>query len=73
MGGFMDIGPPAAEVALPYVGEALRSSDWGLRYLAVEALAKLGPLAEPLLEEATSDSDERIRQRAAQVLASVRQ
>ncbi len=73
MGGFRDIGPPAAEAALPYVGEALRSSDWGLRYVAVEALAKLGPLAEPLLQEATSDSNEHVRQHAEQALASVRQ
>jgi len=72
IGGFKDIGPPAAEVALPYVSEALRSPHWDLRYLAVEALVKLGPLAEPLLREATLDTDERVRQRAAQALGSLR-
>jgi hypothetical protein len=46
--GFTDIGPPAADVALPYIGEALRSSDGVCATLAVEALAKLGPPAEPL-------------------------
>lgn len=67
--GFEDIGPPAAEVALPYIREALESPHWNLRYLAVEALARLGPRAEPLLQEATLDSDERVRQRAARALA----
>ncbi len=68
IGGFKDIGPPAAEVALPYVREALESPDWDTRYLAVEAAAKLGPLAEPSLRDAALDRDQRVRQRAAQAL-----
>ncbi len=68
IGGFMDIGPPAAEIALPYLREALASPHADVRYLAVEAAAKLGPLAEPVLRQATGDSDEGVRQRAVKAL-----
>ncbi len=68
IGGFKDIGPPAAEVAIPYIREALESPHVDVRYLAVEALSKLGPAAEPLLREASLDSDQGVRQRAAQAL-----
>lgn len=71
--GFGTIGPRAAEVALPYMTEALQSPHWSQRYLAVEALAKLGPAAEPLLREAARDADQRVRERAAKALASLPQ
>jgi HEAT repeat protein len=71
--GFGTIGPRAAEAALPYLSEALRSSDWSQRYLAVEALAKLGPAAEPLLREAANDAEQRVRERAVKALASLPQ
>lgn len=66
--GFGRIGPPAAEVALPYFREAVQSPNSGQRYLAVDALANLGPAAEPLLREATRDAEQRVRERAAKAL-----
>jgi len=69
--GFGRIGPPAAEVALPYLGEAMQSPDRSQRYLAVEALANLGRAAEPLLREATRDAEPRVRERATRALASM--
>jgi HEAT repeat protein len=66
--GFRDIGPPAAEAALPYLREALESPHWDLRLMVVETLAKLGPSAEPLLRDATRDSNEEVRKRAVQAL-----
>lgn len=69
--GFRSIGPPAAEVALPYLSEAMQSPDSSQRYLAVEALANLGRAAEPLLRGATQDAEQRVRERALQALASI--
>ena len=69
--GFGSIGPPAAEVALPYFREAVQSPNAGQRYLAVDALSKLGRAAEPLLREATRDAEPRVRERATQALASM--
>jgi HEAT repeat protein len=69
--GFGDIGPPAAEVGLPYLAEALQSPDWSERYLAVEALAHLGQAGGPLLRGATQDAEQRVRERAVQALAAM--
>jgi hypothetical protein len=69
--GFRAIGPRAAEIAMPYLREAGQSPHWDLRYLAVEALANLGPAAEPLLRDAVQDADPRVRERATQALSSM--
>lgn len=69
LGGFGDIGPRAAPVALPFLAEALRSEHWDTRYLAVDALAKLGPDARPLLEEARNDARKEVRDHAVRALA----
>jgi HEAT repeat protein len=37
----------------------------------VEALANLGPAAEPLLRDAVQDADPRVRERATQALSSM--
>lgn len=68
IGGFGDIGPEAFDVSLPYVRQALQSSDSGLRYIAVDALSKMGPAAEPLLRDATRDLDPNVREHAARAL-----
>lgn len=68
--GFGEIGPRAADVALPYLTEALKSPHKDLRYLAVESLSKLGPAGVPLLEVASGDADKDVRERAAQILRS---
>jgi len=62
--GFGDVGPSAADVALPHLAAALKSPHMDLRYLAVESLSKLGPAAVPLLEVAAKDADKDVRQRA---------
>jgi HEAT repeat protein len=70
LGGFGDIGPSAARVALPYLTEALKSPHMDLRYLAVDALAKLGPAAVPLLEVASGDADKDVRALAVRALSA---
>ena len=67
--GFGEIGPRAAPVALPFLSEALRSPHWDTRYLAVGALAKLGPSARPSLEAARDDAQKEVREFAARALA----
>jgi HEAT repeat protein len=69
LGGFGDIGPRAAPVALPFLADALRSEHWDTRYLAVDSLAKLGPTARPLLEEARNDTRKEVRDHVARALA----
>jgi HEAT repeat protein len=68
--GFGHIGPSAADVALPYLTEALKSPHMDVRYLAVDSLAKLGPAALPLLEVASGDADKDVRARAARALSA---
>jgi hypothetical protein len=70
--GFGELGPSFAAVALPYFPEMLRSPYWDARYLAVDALSKIGPSAEPLLREAAQDSDQRVREAAGRALAAMR-
>ena len=67
--GFGEIGPPAAAIALPHLTEALRSPYMDVRYLAVDALSKLGSAGTPLIESATNDADPHVRALAARVLA----
>jgi len=69
LGGFGDVGPRAAPMALPFLAEALRSPYWDRRYVAVDALSKLGPTARPLLEEARNDPHQEVREHAARALA----
>jgi hypothetical protein len=68
LGGFGDIGPAAAEVALPHLSEALKSPHMDVRYVATDSLTKLGPAAVPLLEVASRDADPNVRQLAAKAL-----
>jgi len=69
LGGFGDVGPRAAPMALPFLAEALRSPYWDRRYVAVDTLSKLGPTARPLLEEARNDPQKEVREHAARALA----
>jgi hypothetical protein len=69
LGGFGEIGPRAAPVALPLLAEALRHPHWDMRFAAVGALSKLGPDAEPLLKQALNDTQKEVRDRAARALA----
>ena len=68
--GFGHIGPSAADVALPYLTEALKSPQMDLRYLAVMSLAKLGPAAVPLLQVASGDADKDVRALATRALSA---
>jgi HEAT repeat protein len=69
--GFKKLGPPAAEAAIPYLTEALSSTNASLRNRAVETLAELGPAAEELLRQAIRDTDEGVRQRATKALEAL--
>ena len=66
--GFGRIGPAAADTAMPYFNEALRSDRVADRYLAVDGAAKMGPAGRSLLESALNDSDARIRNAASMAL-----
>lgn len=66
--GFGEIGPSAAAVGIPHLTEALRSPYMDLRYLAVDALSKLGAAAVPLLEQASKDTDKHVREYAERSL-----
>lgn len=66
--GFGRIGPAAADTAMPYFNEALRSDVVADRYLAVDGAAKMGPAGRSLLEAALNDSDARIRNAASMAL-----
>lgn len=66
--GFGRIGPAAADTAMPYFNEALRSDEVADRYLAVDGAAKMGPAGRSLLESALNDSDARIRNAASMAL-----
>lgn len=66
--GFGDIGPSAAAVALPHLAAALQSPFMDLRYLAVDSLSKLGAAAIPLLEQASKDADQHVREYAGRAL-----
>ena len=66
--GFGKIGPDAARAGLPYLTEALKSPHMDERYIAVDALANMGPAAIPLLQIASGDADQRVRARAALAL-----
>ena len=70
--GFGEVGPAAAGVGLPILTEALKSSRWDERYVAVDSLANMGPAALPLLRIAAGDADQRVRGRAALALKSTR-
>jgi HEAT repeat protein len=64
IGGFGDIGPAAAEAALPFLRHELNSPHMDARYVVVDSLAKLGPAAHDLLVVATADPDPLVRGRA---------
>lgn len=67
--GFGDLGPAGAEHSLPYLERALQSESWEIRFLTVDSLAKIGPLAAPLLEEATQDQHKEVSNLAKNGLA----
>ena len=69
--GFGNIGPRAAAAALPFLGAEAQSPDSTHRYLAVEALSKMGPEAAPLLRGALNDSDPLVKTRATAALAAM--
>jgi hypothetical protein len=71
--GFGDLGPRGARVGLPYLEEALGSSDAVVRFAAVMALTKMGEAGEPLLRRALDDPVANIRGFAARALGSERQ
>ena len=70
--GYGKLGPEAARDTLPYLERALRSDWWGTRSVAVTALARIGPAAEPLLEIAAEDEVPEIREEAKLALARLR-
>jgi hypothetical protein len=59
--GFGTIGPPAADVALPFLTEEMTSPNVRVRVTAVVALSKLGAVAAPALQGATRDPDATVR------------
>jgi hypothetical protein len=71
--GFGDLGPRGARVGLPYLQEALSSSDAVVRFAAVMALTKMGEAGEPLLRRALDDPSPNIRGFAARALGTERQ
>jgi len=66
--GFGEVGPEAAEDALPYLHAWANSPHMDERYLAVESLSKLGPAGMPLLEQLASDTDKNVRERALSIV-----
>lgn len=68
IGGFGDIGPAAAEVAIPFLTHELNSPHMDVRYIVVDSLAKLGPAAHDLLVIATADPDPNVSTRARAAL-----
>jgi HEAT repeat protein len=66
--GLGDIGPEAANDALPYLHAWADSPNMDQRYLAVETLAKLGPAGMPLLEQLAGDTDKNVRDHALSIL-----
>ncbi len=70
LSGFGDIGPTAATVAIPHLRQELQSPHMSTRYVVVDTLAKLGPAAIPLLEQASKDPDRDVREYAARLLKS---
>ena len=70
--GFGDLGPAGAEHSLPYLERALQSESWEIRFLTVDSLAKIGPLAAPLLEEATQDPHKEVSNLAKNGLARLK-
>lgn len=69
--GFAEIGPRAAAAGLPYFVAALQSPDSDDRWLAVDALSKMGPEGVPLLRSALDDSDRHVKNKAAESLAQM--
>lgn len=71
LSGFGEIGPEAASFALPYLSAELQSPYMSTRWVTVDTLAKLGPDARPLLEQAANDADPRVRERARTALEAL--
>lgn len=71
LSGFGEIGPEAAALALPHLSVELQSPHASTRWVTVAILSKLGPDARPLLEQATSDVDNDVREHARTALAAL--
>jgi hypothetical protein len=69
--GFGEIGPAAADVALPHLTQALKSPYWDLRFLVVRSLANMGPAAGPVLRVAAEDSNQNVREAARAALNAI--
>jgi HEAT repeat protein len=69
--GFGTIGPRAAPAALPFLTAEVQSPDSTHRYLAVDALSKMGPEGVPLVRGALNDSDPSVKNKATAALAEM--
>jgi len=58
---FGEIGPPAADIALPYAAAELEHPHADARINAAHTLSRLGPKARDLLERAAQDPDATVR------------
>jgi HEAT repeat protein len=70
----VEIGPPAAEAAVPAITKLLESEDAVSRLCAAEALGRIGPAAKsavPALTGRLEDADEDVRGAAAQALKQI--
>ncbi len=70
----VEIGPPAAEAAVPAITKLLESEDAVSRLCAAEALGRIGPAAKsavPALKGRLEDPDEDVRGAAAQALKQI--
>lgn len=65
--GLADIGPSAAEHAMPYLTRWAHQDEY-YRGLAADSLAKLGPTGRPLLEQLANDDAQVVRTIARQGL-----
>jgi len=71
LAGFGQIGPRAAAAGLPHLEAALRSPDATHRYVAVDALSKMGADGVALIRSALNDEDSMVKDRAATAIAQI--
>jgi hypothetical protein len=66
--GFAAVGPDAGELAFTHLNRALADESHYIRLAAVDALAQLGPDAEPYLQVAVRDADRGVRAKALEAI-----
>jgi hypothetical protein len=66
--GFAAVGPDAGELAFTHLNRALADENPYTRQAAVDALAKLGPDAEPYLQIAVRDTERSVRYKALEAI-----